>query len=98
MHGTSVTVVLIGAETLQRRWVRYEMQRTLERGSGLIGVSLSGMTHINQAIEYKQSPTIGTPFETKAFGTSYPIYNWANGNGRANLGSWIEVAAKRAGR
>ena len=98
MNGTSVTVVLIGAETLQRKWVRYEMQRTLERGSGLIGVSLAGMKHIDQTLEFKQSPTIGTPFETKAFGASYPIYSWANGNGRANLGSWIESAAKGAGR
>lgn len=98
MNGTSVTVVLIGSETLQRRWVRYEMQRTLERGAGLLGVSLAGMTNIDRTIEFKQSPVAGTPFETKAFGQSFPIHSWANGNGRQNLGNWIETAAIRAGR
>lgn len=98
MNGTSVTIVLIGAETLQRRWVRYEIQRTLARGAGLVGVSLAGMMNIDRSIEFKQSSVVGTPFETKAFGQSFPIYNWANSNGRQNLSSWIETAAIRAGR
>lgn len=95
MRGTSVTVVLIGAETLQRPWVRYEMRRTLERGCGLFGISLSGMKGIDQLTEFKSSPVAGTPFERKG---EYPIYNWILDGGRQNLGQWIEQAARHAGR
>lgn len=98
MNGTSVTIVLIGAETLQRPWVRYEIQKTLERRSGLLGISLSGMTNINRLVEFKQSSTVGTPFENKVLGVKYPIYNWVSDSGRQNLGRWIEDAARRAGR
>ena len=35
---TSVTAVLIGAETAQRPWVLYEIARTLERGNALLGI------------------------------------------------------------
>ncbi|OYW46940.1 MAG: hypothetical protein B7Z33_00800 [Sphingomonadales bacterium 12-68-11] len=97
MNGTSVTIVLIGAETLQRPWVQYEVSKTLERRAGLLGVSLAGMTNIDRTVEWKSSPTAGTPFEAKSYG-SYPVYNWAADNGRANLGGWIEQAAVRAGR
>jgi hypothetical protein len=98
MKGTSVTVVLIGAETLQRRWVKYEIAQTLKRGAGLIGISLTGMKHINQTIEYKSCSLAGTPFEPKLSGSSYPVYNWASQSGRSNLGTWIRTAASRAGR
>jgi hypothetical protein len=28
----------------------------------------------------------------------YPTYDWVNDDGRSNMGSWIETAAKKAGR
>ena len=43
LQGTSVTVVLIGAQTASRRWVQYEIQKSIELGKGLIGVHISGM-------------------------------------------------------
>ncbi len=38
LKGTSVTVVLIGAKTSEREYVEYEIERSWERGNGLIGV------------------------------------------------------------
>jgi hypothetical protein len=52
MNGTSVTCVLIGSETYQRRWVRYEIVRSLKKGSRIIGI------HIN-SIAGKDSRTKG---------------------------------------
>jgi MTH538 TIR-like domain (DUF1863) len=40
MHGTSVTVVLIGTKTHESEWVDYEIRRTLEEGKGLLGIRL----------------------------------------------------------
>ena len=33
LKGTSVTAVLIGAETSNRKWVRYEIEKSLEKGN-----------------------------------------------------------------
>lgn len=38
LNGTSVTVVLIGAETYKRPYVNYEIEQSLIRGNGLLGI------------------------------------------------------------
>ncbi len=40
LDGTTVTAVLIGAQTALRPWVRYELVRSFQRGSGIL-VSVS---------------------------------------------------------
>lgn len=40
IHGTSCTIVLIGAQTYQRKYVDWEMKATLDKQHGLIGVVL----------------------------------------------------------
>ncbi len=41
---TSVTCVLIGSETYQRPWVRYEIFRSIYKGNALIGIHINGIT------------------------------------------------------
>lgn len=41
LEGTSVTVVLVGAKTCSSRWVKYEIQKSIERGNGLLGIDVS---------------------------------------------------------
>ena len=38
LQGTSVIVVLIGFETYLRRWVRYEIIKSFDKGNGLLGI------------------------------------------------------------
>jgi len=40
LEGSSVTCVLIGQETWERPWVRYELSRSFERGNGIFGVHI----------------------------------------------------------
>ncbi len=40
MENTSVTAVLVGSDTFQRRWVRYEIARSIIKGNGLNGVQI----------------------------------------------------------
>jgi hypothetical protein len=40
LEGTSVTCVLIGQETWQRPWVRYEIIKSMARGNGIFGVRI----------------------------------------------------------
>lgn len=41
LNKTSVTTVLIGTETAERRWVKYEIVKSFERGNGLIGIHIN---------------------------------------------------------
>lgn len=43
LQNTSVTCVLTGADTWRRRWVRYEIARSLVRGNGLLTVYIHGV-------------------------------------------------------
>ena len=42
MHGTSVTVVLIGETTHSNDWVEWEIEESARRGNGLLGIRLKG--------------------------------------------------------
>lgn len=59
LENTSVTVVLIGSETWARRWVRYEIMKSIERGNRVLGV------HINSIIgkDKKTKPLGPNPFD-----------------------------------
>ncbi len=100
LHGSSVTVVLIGKETYTRKWVLYEIEQSYQRGNGLLGVTLH---NINDPVT--GTDTAGqNPFayvkdsRGVALSSSIPVYDWINQNGRASIGLWIELAASKAGR
>jgi hypothetical protein len=42
---TSAVCVLIGTQTWSRRWVRYEIARSVIDGRGLLGVHINGLNH-----------------------------------------------------
>ena len=41
LDNTSVTAVLIGSDTHNRRWVRYEIFKSLARGNSIIGIHIN---------------------------------------------------------
>lgn len=88
LKGTSVTVVLVGKETSTRKWVKYEIQRSIELGKGLLAIDIS-----------KIKDKDGNTDETGAnpLPSDYKWYRWNTDDGRKNLASWIEEAAKSAG-
>ena len=96
MTGTSVTVVLIGPQTLGRPWVQYEIDRSQKEGKGLLGITMEGMKQSNGQLDNWTQYTAYGPF-TQPYNTA-PIYSWVHDNGRQNMSQWIEAAAKRAGR
>jgi hypothetical protein len=89
MDGTSVTVVLIGAETGKRRWVKYEIKRSIELGKGLLGIDISKIRDPRGKTDTKGPNPLPS---------GYPLYQWNNDDGRANIGTWIETAAILASR
>lgn len=89
LTGTSVTVVLIGAETYKRRWVKYEIAKSIEMGKGLLGINISGIKDRNG-----DTDTMGS----NPLPIGYPLYKWNHNNGAENLGNWIDEAANKAGK
>jgi len=48
LDNTSVTAVLVGSQTYARRWVHYEIMKSLERGNKLVGVHINGIPDKNR--------------------------------------------------
>jgi hypothetical protein len=102
MKGTSVTVVLFGAETSERPWVRHEIKRSYELGKGLLAIDIHNV----------KDPQLGTDVQgvnpldywqvekgsrKVSLGNLYPCYDWVRDDGYNNISSWIEAAAIAAG-
>jgi hypothetical protein len=43
LENTSTTVVLIGSQTYNRRWVTYEIMKSLEKGNAIIGIHINAV-------------------------------------------------------
>ena len=88
LEGTSVTVVLVGGKTCKSRWVKYEIEKSIEKGNGLLGIDISKI----KDLQGKTSERCGQ------IPKGYTFYLWNKGNGYNNMGNWIEKAAKDAER
>jgi hypothetical protein len=53
LENTSVTCVLAGTDTWTRRWVRYEIARSVLKGNGLLTVYIHGLKNQNQEVAKK---------------------------------------------
>ena len=88
LNGTSVTVVLVGQDTCNSRWVRYEIKRSIEIGNGLLGIDISKIKDFQG----------NTTERCAEIPVGYPFYLWNKNDGYNNMGDWIEKAARQAGR
>ena len=103
LNGTSVTVVLIGAETYKREWVLHEIKRSYELGKGILGIYIHNVKCLKTGTDIKgQNPldywTIQQNGQNVPFSKLYKTYDWVGNNGYNNLSSWIEQAAQAVGR
>jgi hypothetical protein len=83
LFNTTVTVVLIGSHTASRRWVNYEIDQSIDRGNGLLGVYIHNITDQDGKTATKGSNPLPSRYNT---------YDWVNDDGYKNLGKWIDDA------
>ena len=88
LDGTSVTVVLVGEKTCSSRWVKYEIDQSIARGNGLLGIDISKIKDLDG----------NTSERCGKIPKGYNFYLWNKDNGYKNMGDWIEKAAKDAGK
>lgn len=43
MHGRSCTVVLVGSNTANRKWIKHEIIRSWDEGMGVVGIHIHGI-------------------------------------------------------
>jgi hypothetical protein len=86
LKGTSVTVVLIGAETSTRKFVDYEIEQSLAQGNGLLGIYISGIK------DQRGTTDVQGPAPTRLINAGANRYYWD----RDKFGDWVEAAYKAA--
>jgi MTH538 TIR-like domain (DUF1863) len=138
VKNTSVTCMLAGTNTWRRRWVRYEIARSILKGNGLLTVDIHGVKDkAGQTVLQGADPlaamgvyktdgniyfaewngekwikyadySLAIPASTLWFAAPATTdvmqfsrycsrYDFIANQGRDNIGSWIEIAAKAAG-
>lgn len=109
MSGKSCLVVLVGAETAARPWVRYEMRKAWEDKKGVLGIHVHGLKDFDgntslkgnnpfsdlKVSEEGKLVTLGTAptLKNPAGSTSKEIY----ASIRNGIDSWIEEAIENRG-
>jgi hypothetical protein len=88
LDGTTVTCVLIGAKTASRDWVGYEIDESIARGNGLLGI------YIDQVKDRDGTTSTRGAVPKGLLDAGAPVYVW----NRAQFGAWVEAAAETAGR
>lgn len=86
---TTVTVVFIGYQSAGRKYIDYEINQSIARGNGLVGIQINHLKNKDgQTDPVGATPSILT---TKKI----PIYKYVDGE---KLAARIEEAAKAAGK
>ena len=86
LKSTSVTVILVGANTNKSKWVKYEIDASIARGNGILTIDISKISNMQGETTDCCGMTV----------KGYSNYLWNSNRGRDNMGRWIEDAAKAA--
>ncbi|MCB2352663.1 TIR domain-containing protein [Clostridium estertheticum] len=86
LENTSVTAVLIGSDTYNRQWVKYEILRSMWRGNNIIGIHINSIPDKNGETKINGN----NPFDYLGIrynqdGTRLSIYEWMDGK-------WVEYS------
>lgn len=103
LKNTSVTVVLIGAETSTREYVQYEITESIRLGKGLLGIYIHSIGNQRGEQDAMGRNPFGDLYIEEGYyrtylSSIYKTYWWFGDDGYDNIGNWIEEAAKAAGR
>lgn len=98
LKGTSVTVILIGEETLDRKFVQYEIQQSYNKGNAIIGVKIGNIKNLDGKTTNSQSHIKIVGKDPKGNSIWFDdiirgIYDYKNDDGYNNLGKWINEAS-----
>lgn len=82
LKGTSVTAVLIGSKTAGRKYINYEIEQSIARGNGIIGIHIHNIKNSSGNTDTKGD------VPAKLIAGKYPIYTWDS----TKFKEWVEKA------
>jgi hypothetical protein len=101
LSGRSCTVVLVGADTANRKWVRHEIIESWNSKKGVVGIRIHSLKDSNG----NQSIAGANPFDqvtlgqTKLLSSTVKLYSFSNSSStgvydsiKENLSDWVEEA------
>ncbi len=74
LKGTSVTAVLVGENTANRRWVNYEIVKSFEKGNGIIAVHINRIKGRTGLTARGQNPLDRLGFSISSDGSKIYFY------------------------
>jgi len=103
LKGTSVTVVLFGAETYEREWVQHEIKRSFELKKGILAIDIHNVKDPQKGTDIQGKNPLDNWVTEQGnrkipLSQLYKTYDWVRDDGYKNMPTWIEAAAKAAGR
>ncbi|MCP4050405.1 MAG: TIR domain-containing protein [bacterium] len=96
----SCTIVLIGAKTAGRKWIKYEIKKTWDEGKGILGINIHNLTNL----QGEQTTKGSNPFDAYKIGDTpmsdivqvydppFSTSKYVYGHIADNVESWIEKA------
>lgn len=94
LNYTSVTVVLIGAETADRPWVQHEIIESWNRGNAVLGIYIHNIKDDESKTDMMGvNPLTLLKLNDGTLLSEYcATYDWVTNDGRTNMGYWAELA------
>ena len=87
LEDTTVTVVLIGAKTAGRKYINYEIDQSIARENGILGI------HIDNIKDSDGNTVTKGDVPAKLLSGGYKVYTWPSDP--AKFAEWIEEAAQK---
>ncbi len=97
MKYRSCVIVLVGSDTANRKWVRYEIEKAWKDGKGVVGIHIHNLKCPNNGYGTKgQNPFERFDFGDRKFSDIVKCYNPSSYDAyndiKNNIDSWIEEA------
>ena len=90
MHGRSCTVVLVGANTANRKWINYEIVKSWSDGMGVVGIYVHGLKDLTGRIAQRgKNPFDHIRHGTKQLSAIVKCYNPPGTNSKDRY-AWIK--------
>ena len=89
LANTSVTVVCVGAKTAGRKYINYEIDRSIARGNGIVAVQIHHLKDNNGNTD------VPGAIPSKIEANGYKAYKYVD---YERLARWAEEAANAAGK
>lgn len=78
LKNTSVTTILIGEDTANRKWVNYEIVKSFDKGNGIFGIHINRIKGRTGLTARGQNPLDRLGFEVSDEGTKIRFYELTN--------------------